>query len=221
MTPPRYRSVVLDVDSTLAGIEGIDWLAARRGAAAVRAVAALTDRAMAGEIALEAVYGERLALVRPSRADVAALADAYVTALAPGAAEAIAQLRAAGVELGVVSGGLRDAILPLAVRLGIPAARVRAVELRFDASGAYADYERDSPLATQQGKHAAVASLALPTPVLGVGDGATDLAMRPAVAAVAAFTGFVRREPVVQGADFVLDSFAGLVRHVLDPAPDA
>jgi hypothetical protein len=39
--------------------------------------------------------------------------------------------------------------------------------------------------------------------------------MRPAVDAFAAFTGFVRREPVVAGADHVLADFAQLTELVL------
>ena len=48
--PPRYRSVILDVDSTLCGVEGIDWLARQRGADVAEQTALLTQRAMAGEI---------------------------------------------------------------------------------------------------------------------------------------------------------------------------
>ena len=85
LTATGFASVVLDVDSTLCGIEGIDWLAARRGPEAGVRIAELTDRAMNGELALDAVYGERLGVVRPSREDLAALAAAYERALAPGA----------------------------------------------------------------------------------------------------------------------------------------
>ena len=91
-----FASVILDVDSTLCGIEGIDWLAERCGSEIGKQVTALTDRAMRGEIPLDAVYGERLALVQPGRDAIAALADAYTDALAPSAAYAILRLRAAG-----------------------------------------------------------------------------------------------------------------------------
>src|SRR5690349_3349100 len=84
---PRFGSVILDVDSTVAALEGIDWLAARRGADVAARVAEATERAMRGEIPLDAVYGERLALVRPGRDDLAALAAAYQEAAVPGAAE--------------------------------------------------------------------------------------------------------------------------------------
>ena len=87
MTERGFASVVLDVDSTLSGVEGIDWLAARRDGGMGAKVAALTDRAMRGEVPLSAVYGERLQMVNPSRDDVAALAGMYQTLLAPGAAQ--------------------------------------------------------------------------------------------------------------------------------------
>ena len=215
MSETGFSSVVLDVDSTLCGIEGIDLLAERRGKDFGGEVAALTDRAMRGEIALDAVYGERLALVRPSRSDLIVLAANYIGQLAPGAREAVKRLRGEGRRVVLVSGGLREAILPLSAHLGIAESDVHAVSVRFTDSGSYDGYDTASPLATASGKRAVVEALALPRRVLAVGDGATDLAIRPAVDAFAAFTGFVRREPVVASADLVIDSFAQLVELVL------
>jgi phosphoserine phosphatase len=209
------RSVVLDVDSTLCGIEGIDWLAGRRDPGTGAAITELTDRAMRGEIALDAVYGERLAAVRPSRRDVDELSAAYIHALAPGAADAVVQLHEHGCRVVLVSGGLRQAILPVAARLGIAESDVHAVSVRLSDSGSYDGYDTASPLATATGKCAVVESLTLPRRILAVGDGATDLAIRSVADAFAAFTGFVRREPVVASADHVIDSFAQLVELVL------
>lgn len=206
---PRFASVVLDVDSTVAGIEGIDWLAARRGTEVATRVAGLTDRAMRGEIPLERVYAERLALIRPTRGEVDALAQEYVRAVAPGACELLARCRAAGVRTALVSGGLREAILPLARVLGVPADDLHAVPMRFDGEGGYAGVG-DSPLTTQQGKEAVVRSLALPSPALAVGDGATDVAMRAVTGALVAYTGFARRDAVVRAADYEIDSFPRL-----------
>lgn len=180
-----------------------------------RQVTDLTDRAMRGEIALDAVYGKRLALVRPGRADVDALAHAYASSFAPGAAQAIQRLRAAERRVVLVSSGIREAIVPIARLVGIAEQDVHAVPVRFDADGAYAGFDTGSPLATAVGKRTVAASLALPSRVLAMGDGVTDLAMRPAVAAFAAFTGFVSRERVVAAADYVLESFDQLVELVL------
>src|SRR5260221_7193722 len=55
-----FASIILDVDSTLCGVEGIDWLPAARGADVSERVEELTRRAMAREVALDSVYGERL-----------------------------------------------------------------------------------------------------------------------------------------------------------------
>src|SRR3954467_14930100 len=90
---PRFGTVVLDVDSTISGIEGIDWLAQRRGEIIAKRVAALTEEAMRGAIPLEHVYGTRLATIRPRREDLDALSRAYVEALAPGVAETFTRFR--------------------------------------------------------------------------------------------------------------------------------
>lgn len=210
----RYANVVLDADSTLAGIEGIDWLAARRGPDVQHAVEALTARAMDGEVPLDDVYVQRLHLIKPTRDDLHALAAAYQAAVAPGAADAITALQGAGVAVHVISGGLRPALLPMTRALGIPDARVHAVEPAFNDAGEVFGLH-DATLATQRGKPMVLEELSLPAPSLAVGDGMTDLAMKGAGTRFAAYIGFVRRDAVVAGADLVLDSFAALVAHVL------
>ena len=211
----RFKSVAFDLDSTLSALEGIDWLAARRTAEVAAAVAELTRRAMEGELRIDELYGRRLELVRPTRDEIAALATAYGEAEVAGAREAVGGLRAKGVRLVIVSGGLREAILPFAATLGFGAADVHAVGIRHHADGSYAGWETTSPLATPTGKGVVLRSLALPAPSLGVGDGMTDLAMRDAGAAIAAFTGVVRREGVVAQADHIVATFEDLSALVL------
>lgn len=214
---PNFQALILDVDSTLSGIEGIDWLARRRDAHVAEAIEALTSRAMAGEIPLEAIYEERLTIIRPTRAEIDALADAYIAARSPGVDEAVAALRAAGVRMAVVSGGIRQAILPLTRRLGFADDVVDAVHLRFGDGDACVGIE-PSPLTTQVGKPRSPVVQDLPAPVLAVGDGMTDLVLRaPPGRLFAAYTGFVARGPVVEGADYVVESFAALRALVLDP----
>jgi phosphoserine phosphatase len=217
---PRFRAVLFDCDSTLAEVEGIDELA--RGHR--EAVAELTARAMAGELPLEEVYARRLALARPGRPELEDLATRYVAGLVPGARETVAGLHAAGVDVRIVSGGLRPAVLAVARALGVPEDRVYAVDVALDASGGYAGFETDSPLARTGGKRRLVEGLAaLPRPVLLVGDGMTDLEARPAVDAFACFTGVARREAIAAAADFVISDLrmvleiCGLDGRALDP----
>ncbi len=215
MTGPRYAGVVLDVDSTVSGIEGIDWLGRLRGGDIGAQIARFTTDAMHGVIPLEEVYGRRLALIRPTRDEIDALAGAYIDALAPDCPSTIASLRRAGVRLALVSGGIRQAILPMAATLGFAGRDVRAVDVEFDERGNYARFDASSPLTRSSGKAAVVASLDFPRPLLAVGDGHTDLAMRGAADSFAAFTGFITRDAVVRGADCVIQSFRDLQFAVL------
>jgi phosphoserine phosphatase len=195
-----FASVVFDCDSTLVTIEGVDELAgAHQGE-----VRALTDAAMDGRISLDDVYGRRMELIRPDRDAVDALGERYVRALVPGARETVRALLDAGREVRVVSGGLAPAVVRVAAELGLAAATVAAVGIRFDDAGSYAGWDDASPLARAGGKAEVIRGWALPGPVLLVGDGATDLEARPAVDAFAAFMGVVERPAIAAAADYVL-----------------
>ena len=207
---------MLDMDSTLSGIEGIDWLASLRGPKMEAESAELTDKAMRGLIPLEAIYGQRLNSVRPTREEIDKLSLVYVERIAPGAREVLARLREAGVGLTIASGGFQQAILLLARELGIESDRVHAVRLNFDERGGYAGFDKTSRLARQYGKRDTIESLGLEGPVLAVGDGITDFEMASVVDAFAAFTGFVRREAVIAQADYVLENFDQLLDLVIE-----
>ena len=215
MSAASYASVILDVDSTLSTVEGIEWLAARRGPEVLRDIRAVTERAMQGSVPLGAIFAERLARIRPTRAEIEALGRAYVEGMTPGATELCRRLRDAGVRAIIVSGGLREAILPLGGVLGIPAEDVHAVDIRFDAGGEYVSFNESSPLARNGGKPEVVRALDLARPLLAIGDGSTDLELRtsdpPAVDTFVAFTGVATRAPVVAAADHVIGSLTDLL----------
>lgn len=217
----RFPSVVFDVDSTLSAIEGIDWLAARRGADIAAESEALTAQAMAGELPIEAVYTRRLARIRPTADELAALGNAYVDQVQPGARELIAALHGAGSRVYLVSGGLRAAILPLAAHLGVAPIRVHAVELAPDMDGTLSRLDGEQPLATQRGKPHIVRYLALQPPIAMIGDGSTDAAVRlVAEVTFIAYTGVAFRPQVVAQAEFQADSCVALARHLFThPAP--
>ncbi len=212
----RFKTVVLDVDSTLSDVEGIDWLASLRGPEVEAWSADLTARAMEGAIPIEAVYGERMRMVRPRLSEIQELGAVYVDRVAPRAKATLAELRDHGVELVMVSGGLREAILPLARELGVREERVYAVSVFFDKEGEYTGFEEDSLMTRQYGKRSAVEGMFLRGPVLAVGDGMTDCEIKPVVDSFAAFTGFMRRDPVVERADYVIENFDQLRDLVLE-----
>jgi phosphoserine phosphatase len=216
---PRYATVIFDCDSTLSTIEGIEELAAVRRAE----VMALTDAAMRGAIPLEEVYGRRLELVRPNRAQVEALGKRYIETLVPHARETVAALQSEGIEVRIISGGFLPAVRIVARHLGIDEDAVAAVDLEFDGSGEYTGYDAGSPLAYSGGKRTIIERWGpeLPRPVLMVGDGVTDLEASSVVDAFVAFAGVVERAPVVEMADMVVraPSLAPVLAIALDGEP--
>lgn len=201
---------MLDVDKTLCGLEGIDWLARRRGAATLARIESMTQQAMEGELDLEQVYGARLTDVAPDIAAITELSRAYVENIAPDAATVIGEWLDADIRVVLISGGIRSAILPVASWLGIPDRDVHAVAIRHAESGAYDGFDESSPLTTATGKREIVARIGLAGPTLAAGDGRTDLAMREVIDCFAAYTGFIARPAVTAHADFVVRSFREL-----------
>jgi phosphoserine phosphatase len=204
-TRRRFDIVCFDCDSTLSRIEGIDELALRAGIE--QDVAPLTGAAMAGTIPLDAVYAERLSMIRPDRGSIDWLARRYVEEMVPGARETIAALIRAGTSVHIVSGGLRPALDPLACELAVPASNVHAVDVFFADDGTYRDFDRESPLSRPDGKAVVCRSLAERRALIAlVGDGATDLAAQACGVFVVGFGGVNRRDALIKGADIFIDS---------------
>jgi len=215
MDKRAFATVVLDVDSTISGVEGITWLAERGGELIARRVASLMADAVSGDVPQDHAYATALATIRPRRETVDALSRAYIDQIDPFCEDAIRQLRRAGVRVILMSTAPRHALLRLAYYLGVDLDDVHAVDIRFDAIGAYDGFDASSPLAQCDGKRRLLATLDIDRPVLVVGDGLADLATRDAADAFAAFTGFVHRDGVAERADAVIDSFPHLASMVL------
>ena len=198
----RYRFVFFDVDSTLVTIEGIDVLAAGNPE-----IVRLTDAAMNGEIPLDAVYARRLEIIRPTLDDVLALGETYKASLVDGVEETIAALKAAGVDVHLVTAGIAQAILPLAEKLNIAPRAVHAVPLVFDDAGQYVDYDRRSLLARPGGKELVVRAIL--TRAKGgsafVGDGISDAETKPVVTQFIGFGGVVVRTRVKDAAGIYVE----------------
>jgi phosphoserine phosphatase len=210
------RLIFFDCDSTLTSIEGIDELARLTGQ--FDHIADLTRRAMDGEINLEDVFAARLDLLRPTRADLRHIAQAYRETIVPDAKETIAALRFAGCQVYIVSGGLLPAVQDFARSIGLPRSNVRAVPIEFDQlAGQWWRYHRHqyggnpderyvafaaTPLTETQGKRHIIAELSgAEKRTMLVGDGITDLEARDAVKVFVGFGGVVSRDRVAAEAD--------------------
>jgi phosphoserine phosphatase len=120
------RLVVFDVDSTLIQGEVIEMLAARAGAA--ESVAAITEAAMRGELDFAESLHRRVATLDGLPAELIDEVSAEIE-LTPGARTTIRTLRRLGFYCGVVSGGFRQVIEPLARDLGLDFVAANELEI--------------------------------------------------------------------------------------------
>jgi phosphoserine phosphatase len=198
-----YDTVLLDCDSTLTTIEGVDELAAMNGCR--DAVATLTAEAMDGTVPMDAVFARRLNAIRPTRDPLAAVGRLYADHLAEDAVAVVAALRALDRDVRVLSGGFADAMGPLAAALDLPVENVHAVALTFDADGRYQGFDSAQPLCRAGGKGTTATALGTdPATTLLAGDGASDLEAREAVGLFVGHGGVVQRERVRHAAGIYL-----------------
>ncbi|WP_402466155.1 phosphoserine phosphatase SerB [Isoptericola aurantiacus] len=174
-TPRRRRLVVTDVDSTFLTQEVIELIADHAGTR--EQVAAVTERAMRGELDFAASLRERVATLAglPVSA-LDAVRDAVV--LTPGAAELVAEVQRRGWEFGLVSGGFAEILAPLASSLGITRWRAN----RLESVDGVLTGRTVGPVVDRADKEATLrawaAELGLGTAdTVAVGDGANDLDM--------------------------------------------
>jgi phosphoserine phosphatase len=188
------RLVVMDVDSTLIQDEVIDLLAERAGA--LDEVAAITERAMRGEIDFAESLKQRVALLAGLPAE-ALDETARRIRLTPGARTLCRTLRRLGFRVCLVSGGFREVIAPLAEQLDVDGLRANELEIvEGRLTGRVAGVIVD-----RQGKREALEGFAreFGIPVartIAIGDGANDLDMLDAAGLGIAFNA----KPVVQAA---------------------
>jgi phosphoserine phosphatase len=206
------KLLLLDCDSTLSSIEGIDELGRLRGPETFKAVEDMTNAAMDGGTPMEAIFAKRLDIIKPTAAELAAIGAKYIATVEPTAVASLAQLRAAGWQIAIVSGGFTQAIRPLAEFLGID--RVEAVVLKFHADGTYAGFDDSCPTCKTKGKNVVARRLRAEYQaghVVMVGDGASDLEVKGDADLVVGFGRYVQRPKVVAGADKFVHSLAELV----------
>lgn len=172
----RKKILIADMDSTMIGQECIDELAAEIGLK--DKVAAITARAMNGEIAFEPALRERVALLSGLPVGVIdAVINSRIT-LTPGGRELVATMRARGGYTALVSGGFTAFTAAVAEKLGFDENRANILEIR---NGALSGAVRE-PILGKQAKVDALEDIAArlgldPNDAIAVGDGANDLGM--------------------------------------------
>jgi len=173
----RKRLFLADMDSTMIGQECIDELADYAGVKPQ--VAAITERAMRGEIEFAPALRERVALLAGLPASIIDEVIANRISLAPGARTLVATMRSHGAYTCLVTGGFTLFSRPIAAMIGFD--DNRANTLLLDAGGRLTG-EVAEPIFGRADKLATLIELTrrfglAPDQTLVAGDGANDIAM--------------------------------------------
>lgn len=172
----RKQVLLADMDSTMIEQECIDELAHHAGVG--DRVAAITARAMDGQLDFAQALAERVALLTDLDAGVIATVVAERISLAPGGRELVATMRAHGAWTALVSGGFTQFTEVIAERLGFDEHRANVLDVRDGRlSGTVVP-----PVVGQEAKVEALREITArldvtPEQAVAVGDGANDLGM--------------------------------------------
>jgi phosphoserine phosphatase len=172
----RKRLLLADMDSTMIGQECIDELADFAGLKP--RVAAITERAMRGEIEFEPALRERVALLAGLDAAIIATIIAERITQTPGGRTLVATMQSNGAHAALVSGGFTAFTGPIATAIGFNDHFANQLIIEDGLlSGRVADpiLGRAAKLATLIDLRQRFSLEAEQT--LAVGDGANDLAM--------------------------------------------
>ena len=172
----RKKLLIADMDSTMIGQECIDELAAEVGLK--EKVAAITARAMNGEIAFEPALRERVALLKGLPISVVDEVIARRITLTPGGPELIATMKSKGHYTALVSGGFTVFTGPIAATLGFNENRANTL---LEDGGILSGFVAE-PILGKQAKVDALNEISVrlgisPKEAIAVGDGANDLGM--------------------------------------------
>jgi phosphoserine phosphatase len=193
----RKKLLLADMDSTMIGQECVDELADFAGLKP--RVAAITERAMRGEIEFEPALRERVALLKGLPVSVIDEVLAKHITLTPGGRELVATMRAHGAYTCLISGGFTLFTNAVAAMIGFQENRANILEVedgKLTGEVAEPIVGRATKLATLFELRESFDLDNIDT--LAVGDGANDLGMildaglgvayhaKPAVAAAAA-----------------------------------
>lgn len=171
-----------DVDSTIISRESLMdmvLLAAGPSAELEQKLADITNAGMNGEITFEESLKRRFAVAPIKKTHMETVTQKMLGEVTHGMHEFMDALRKAGHEVWILTAGIRDMMLPLAKKLGIPEHQVLANEAEWN--GDTLSHFKPGPMLRTEGKAEIIRKLKedgrIDGIIIMVGDGSSDLAV--------------------------------------------
>lgn len=188
----KFTNIIFDFDSTLVTIEGLDVLAKRKGI--LEEVEQITNSGMNGRMPFSRSLRLRWEIIQPNVNDIKFLVKAYQKAIVQDAKKIIEKFISKKVNVFVATGGIKEAVIPVVKKIGVPESNVFAVCTK--AHGGVLNLDEKCLMATDVGKTVVVDLIKKTGPTIVVGDGMTDFIAGKHADLFIGFGGVVERDSV-------------------------
>ncbi|MBI4992615.1 MAG: phosphoglycerate dehydrogenase [Candidatus Magasanikbacteria bacterium] len=207
--------IIIDFDSTFVKVETLDELAKivlvdnPNQKELIEQISAITSAGMRGEIGFKESLARRLALFCPRQRHLKQLIIFLRGQITSSVVKNKDFFMRHANDIYLISGGFKEYIFPVVKEFGIREDHIIANNFETNDNGEIVAYNRDHPLAQDNGKSIAVKNLKLVGTVQVIGDGYTDYQIKQSGAAdkFFAFTENVSRPEVMALTDQVLTNF--------------
>lgn len=218
------KYLILDFDSTISKMEGLDELAKKalkddpQREEKVEKILEITNLGMEGKISFSDSLKRRVCLISVQKDIVQETAREISEHISDSVIKNIDFFRENSQNIYIISGGFVDLIFPTAKKLGIPKENILANDFIFDENGCVCGVDQSNLMSQEGGKVKQINKLNLSKGAVMVGDGWTDCQTKECecVEKFIAFTENVQRQKIVDHADYVANNFDEVIKIVLN-----
>ena len=214
-------TLILDFDSTIIKGESLDLLAETvfedrlESNLKLQEIKKLTNDGMEGKISFQESLNRRLRILELDQLHLNKSIKSVTKLISPSFIENIGWLKKYRDNILIFSGGFKDMIKPVAVKLGLKEENIYANELIFK-NGNFKGVNENSLLSRSGGKLNQAKQLGLKENLIMVGDGITDWEIKKLGDQVTffAYTENVSRKNVVKKADFEAKNLDEVIKYI-------
>ena len=182
----EQKYFVIDFDSTITKVEGLDQLAAialkenPNGKEIVDKIIHLTELGMSGKLSFSEALKQRISLLKANKTHLNSLVEFLKENISDSFKRNINFLNKYSDQILVVSSGFKEFILPITEILGIKSENVFANSFIFNENGDILGVDNTNVLSQTGGKIELLKSLKLEGHISVIGDGFTDYEIKKA-----------------------------------------